>query len=106
MGNAYKGNYIFNRIIQLGIAYVRIWRLIMETLVVTPTEASKLLKTSPSEIYKKLEQGEIPAYKDGPNNNSWKIPKNLLVKCIEERALEEAKDRRHIEREVYGNVDM
>lgn len=78
----------------------------METLVVTPNEAAKLLRVSPNEIYQKLEKGEIPAYRDGVNGKNWKIPKVLLQDYINERALEEAKDRQQLEKIYNTEVEQ
>lgn len=72
----------------------------METLVYSAVEAAKALKVKPENVIKKLEKGEIPAYREGRN---WKIPKKLLQEYIIAKALEETKDRQHIEREVYGS---
>lgn len=65
----------------------------MDVLIYSANEAAKVLRTDPSTIYKKLEKGDIPAYKEGAN---WKIPKSLLAAYIENMALVEAKGRREI----------
>lgn len=75
----------------------------METLVYSAEEAAKAIKTTKDVVLKRVEKGEIPAYREGRN---WKIPKKLLQEYIIAKALEETKDRQHIEREVYGNVDV
>jgi len=64
----------------------------MEKLILTATEASKVLSTTPSKVLAMLQVGEIPAYRDGKN---WKIPKTLLQKYVEERALEETERRKY-----------
>ena len=63
----------------------------MEPLVVSASEAARLLATSPNVIQKQLESGELPAYRDGQN---WKIPVELLKIKVNGRALEEAEERR------------
>lgn len=63
----------------------------MERLIYSATEAAELLGTRPNTIQRLLESGEIPAYRDGKN---WKIPKTLLLKYIEDKAIAEAKERR------------
>ena len=55
-------------------------------LIVSAAEAAKLL-------HRKLRTGEIPAYREGTN---WKIPLDLLKVTIENRAIEEAKERKKI----------
>ena len=60
-------------------------------LVITPTEASKALKVRPTEIYRMLEDGTIPAYRD---NTAWKIPVKTLEEYVVQRAIREAEERR------------
>lgn len=64
-----------------------------DVLIYSANEAAKALRTDPNTIYKKLERGDIPAYKEGTN---WKIPRSLLAAYIENMALAEAKGRRSI----------
>lgn len=63
----------------------------IETLVYTAQEAAKALKTDNGSFNKRLENGEIPAYKEG---RYWKVPKSLLNRYIEEVAIREAEERR------------
>lgn len=63
----------------------------VETLVYTAQEAAKALKTDNGSFNKRLENGEIPAYKEG---RYWKVPKSLLNRYIEEVAIREAEERR------------
>ena len=65
----------------------------MEKMVVSATEAAKLLKVRPNLLIAQLEAGEIPAYKEGTN---WKIPADLLRATIENRAIKEAQERRRL----------
>lgn len=65
----------------------------MNTLVVTAEEAARMLRTRPDAILKRLEHGEIPAYREG---RGWKIPRSLLEVYVENMALAEAKGRREI----------
>ena len=65
-------------------------------LIVSAAEAAKLLKTSRVEMLRMVRTGEIPAYREGTN---WKIPIDLLKATIENRAIEEAKERRRIHEE-------
>lgn len=70
----------------------------MEKLVVSATEAAKLLKVRPDLLIAQLEAGEIPAYKEGTN---WKIPADLLRATIENRAIKEAQERRRLHEKKY-----
>lgn len=63
----------------------------MEKLVMTPTEASRVLATRTDTIRNLLECGELPAYREGRN---WKIPVDLLKQYICDRAMEETRKRR------------
>lgn len=65
----------------------------MEPLVVSATEAAKLLRISPGETLARLKRGEIPAVRDGKD---WKVPTRLLVTYIENKAIAEAQGRREI----------
>ncbi|MDO4486070.1 MAG: helix-turn-helix domain-containing protein [Bacillota bacterium] len=62
-----------------------------EVLVYTCEEAAKALKTDHETVATMLRRGEIPAYREGRN---WKVPKTLLVAYAENRAIEEAKERK------------
>ena len=62
-------------------------------LIASAAEAAKLLKTDTHTVHRKLRTGEIPAYREGTN---WKIPIDLLKATIENRAIEEAKERKRI----------
>ncbi len=62
-------------------------------LIVSAAEAAKLLKTDTHTVHRKLQTGEIPAYREGTN---WKIPIDLLKVTIENQAIKEAKERREL----------
>ena len=64
----------------------------MEALVVSPSEARKMLVISSNRMYEMLESGELPAYKEG---TSWKIPVQSLKHYITQRAEEESRRRRN-----------
>jgi excisionase family DNA binding protein len=66
-------------------------------MIVTASEAAKLLRTSQAEILRMVQEGEIPAYREGRN---WKIPVDLLKATIEARAIAETKERRRIHEEI------
>jgi len=72
---------------------------VIECLVVTAAEAAKMLKLNPKETGRRLEIGEIPATRDG---REWKIPKTTLQKYIEDKAIEEARERR----KLYEKIQM
>lgn len=63
----------------------------MEKLTVTPREAAEALTLSMTEMKRRLEIGEIPAYRDGRN---WKIPIECLRRYPVEKAMAEAERRR------------
>ena len=63
----------------------------MEVSVMNILEAAKMLRLDSKEMCGRLQSGGIPAYRDGCN---WKIPKMLLVKYVEDEAMEEAKQRK------------
>lgn len=54
----------------------------MNPLIVSKTEASKLLNISVNKMLKLLEAGEIPAYKD---DGQWKVPVKSIESYIERR---------------------
>ena len=62
-------------------------------LVISASEAAKLLGTDNNVVQKMLERGEIPAYREGRN---WKIPVDLLKATVENRAIKEAQERRRL----------
>ena len=66
--------------------------VLIKRLVCTPAEAAKALATSPNKVHELLERGEIPAYREGRN---YKIVISLLQDYIEERAINESKERRN-----------
>ena len=70
----------------------------MDSMVISAKEAAKQLKIDHTDVYRKLESGEIPAYREGKN---WKIPVTLLQKYIEEKAEEESRIRREVNVQVY-----
>lgn len=63
----------------------------MEALVVSPSEAKKMLLISSNRIYEMLEEGELPAYREGKD---WKIPVKILQDYVLERAYMETKERK------------
>lgn len=69
----------------------------MKAIVVSATEASRLLLTDPHTVLAMLDRGELPGYREGRN---WKIPLSLLNAYIENRAIEESKERRKIHEEM------
>lgn len=71
----------------------------MKPIVVSATEASKLLLTDPHTVLEMLDRGELPGYREGRN---WKIPLKLLNAYVENRAIKESKERR----KVYEEVEM
>ena len=60
-------------------------------LVISATEAAKVLCTTPNKVQQMLASGELPAYREGKN---WKIPISLLEKYVEDRALAETEKRK------------
>lgn len=60
-------------------------------LVLSASEVAEAMATTPNEVQRLLESGDLPAYKQGKN---WKIPITLLEKYIEERAIAEAEKRK------------
>lgn len=69
----------------------------MNQLIVSATEASKLMQTDRHTVLELLDRGELPGYREGRN---WKIPLRLLNAYIENRAIKESKERRKIHEEV------
>lgn len=65
----------------------------MERLVVTQEEACKMIKLNPLEFQKKVQSGEIPAYKDG---RGWKIPIKLLEEYVISKAKAESEKRKNV----------
>lgn len=63
----------------------------MEVLVLSAEETAKALRLKNEVLYKKLERGEIPAFKEGRN---WKVPVSTLKTAIESMAINEANERR------------
>lgn len=63
----------------------------MEKLVFTAVEMARALAITDARALELLRSGEIPAYREGKN---WKIPKTLLLKYVEDKAIAEAKERR------------
>lgn len=60
-------------------------------LILTPAEAAKALKTRQQNVYKLLDEGVIPGYKE---SGEWKIPFPGLEKYAMDRAANEAAVRR------------
>lgn len=69
----------------------------MEPLVISLIETAKALKLDVVETTRRLNNGEIPAYRDGRN---WKIPKTLLRTYAENKAISEAKERKRIHEDL------
>lgn len=63
----------------------------MNKLVVTQAEAAKMLGVNADKLKPLLEDGTIPAYRDG---RIWSIPVTLLEQYVVGRALKEAEERR------------
>lgn len=63
----------------------------MKRLVCTPAEAAEALVTSPDKVRELIQNGELPAYREGRN---FKIVISLLEEYIEERAFKETEERR------------
>lgn len=61
-----------------------------------------MLRLSPGDIYKKLDEGEIPAYRD---KSTWKIPMDTLREYVNSRAREEAENRKKITEELKGETE-
>lgn len=70
-------------------------------MVVSATEAAKMLQTRPDLLITQLERGEIPAYREGKN---WKVPVDLLKATVENRAIREAKERRRLYEEAESET--
>lgn len=66
------------------------------SMVLSLLETAKELRLSNDTTTRLLELGKIPAYRDGRN---WKVPKTLLAKYVEERAIEESKARKKVHEE-------
>ena len=64
----------------------------MEKLILTAEEAAKVLGTRSDTVRTLLKDGEIPAYREGKN---WKIPRTLLEKYVEERAMKDTERRKY-----------
>ena len=62
-----------------------------EKVVISATEAAKMLGIQTNRMLEMLNKGEIPACRNGRN---WKIPKDLLIKTFEEMAIREAFEKR------------
>ena len=63
----------------------------MEAIVVRISDAADMLATSPNRIKELIDQGELYAYRDGKN---WSIPKSLIHKYAEDRAINETAERK------------
>lgn len=63
----------------------------MDAIVVSIAEAAKILSLQAATVQRLVENGEIPAFREGRN---WKIPVALLKEYVETRALKEAEQRR------------
>lgn len=71
----------------------------MEQLIVSASEASRLMQTDRHKVLAMLDRGELPGYREGKN---WKIPLRLLNAYIENRAIKESKERR----KIYEEMEM
>ena len=63
----------------------------MERIIIRINDAAEMLCTSPNKIKQLLEEGKLPAYRDGRN---WSIPIESVRKYAEDRAEKEAERRR------------
>lgn len=70
-----------------------------DSLVLTASETSKVLRISNARTLDMLESGEIPAYRDGTD---WKVPVSLLNSYIENKAINQTKERRKLHEAVGG----
>lgn len=64
----------------------------MEKLYYSVAEAAEVLGISPNKAYELVNAGIIPATR---RVGSWKIPRDLLKKSLEEWSLDDAEERRH-----------
>lgn len=64
----------------------------MEKLYYSVAEAAEVLGISPNKAYELVNDGIIPATR---RVGSWKIPRDLLKKRLEEWSLDDAEERRH-----------
>lgn len=71
------------------------------TLVMTPNEVAVALRMRLADVYKLLESGDIPAYRD---KSAWKIPVKSLEKYVEGRAEEESRERGKVAYESRENI--
>lgn len=71
-------------------------------LLLTAQEASSLLRERTSTTLRRLEEGEIPAYREG---TQWKIPCDLLKNYVESKALSETRERRKMHEEKEKEND-
>lgn len=69
----------------------------MKALVVSATEAARMLATDIHTVLEKLDRGEIHAYREGRN---WKVPVKSLETYVDERSTKESRERRKIYEEV------
>lgn len=63
----------------------------MEKIIARISEAAEMLCTSPNTIKRILEEGKLPAYREG---RCWSIPVTAIKRYAEERAESEAAERR------------
>lgn len=63
----------------------------MEPLNLSINEAAAFLRTDRGKVQQLVEMGDIAAYREGRN---WKIPRTLLQKYAEDRAMKEAQERK------------
>jgi excisionase family DNA binding protein len=61
--------------------------------LLTAREVSRILRERPETTIRKLNKGEIPAYREG---RFWRIPDSLLTAYVENKALTEAQARRDV----------
>ena len=67
------------------------------TEIITADEAAKVLRVSKSAVQRMLQEGEIPAYREG---RCWKIPYKLLLTTMEHKAIVEAQERKKLAEEL------
>ena len=74
----------------------------MEKMILSASETAEALSIDKGKILCLLDQGEIPAFREGRN---WKIPRMSLEAYLIKRAEAEAKMRREVAKEVNDESD-
>jgi len=73
-----------------------------DVLVYSAIQAAKAVNEAPEKFNKRLERGEVPAYRVG---KGWKIPKTLLQAYVEGKAVKEANERKALYEEMQKTQD-